>query len=74
MTETVLRLAKFNISNGLFSIFGNLFCMSILVGRLGLPVSPANVISVAACSLCNFILADRIAFETHHSAEHAELL
>lgn len=74
MSETMLRLAKFNISNGLFSIFGNLLCMSILVGHLALPVSPANVISVAACSLCNFFLADRIAFEAHRSADHAELL
>src|SRR6266446_5555312 len=53
--ETMFRLLKFNISNGLFSIFGNLFFMSILVGHFGLPVSPANLISVAACSLCNFV-------------------
>jgi len=65
MSETLFRLVKFNVSNGLFSIFGNLVLMSLLVGRLGLPVSPANVISVAACSLCNFFLADRIAFEVH---------
>ena len=71
--ETVFRLVKFNLSNGLFSIFGNLAFMSLLVGRLGLPVSPANLISVAACSVCNFFLADRIAFDTHHPAEQAEL-
>jgi len=73
-SETLFRLAKFNISNGLFSIFGNLFFMSLLVGRFGLPISPANVISVAACSLCNFFLADRLAFEVHQSAEPAESL
>ena len=49
--ETLFRLLKFNVSNGLFSIFGNLVFMSILVGQLGLRVSPANLISVAACSL-----------------------
>jgi putative flippase GtrA len=69
--ETLFRLVKFNVSNGLFSIFGNLVFMSILVGRLGLPVSPANVISVAACSLCNFFLADRIAFDIQRSVEPA---
>ena len=74
MSETLFRLVKFNVSNGLFSIFGNLVFMSILVGRLGLPISPANVISVAACSLCNFVLADRIAFDMHHAAETAEWL
>ena len=74
MGKTMFRLLKFNISNGLFSIFGNLVFMSILVGRVGLPVSPANVISVAACSLCNFVLADRIAFDMHPAVDPAESL
>src|ERR1700682_2389986 len=69
--ETLFRLLKFNISNGLFSIFGNLVFMSILVGHFGLPISPANLISVAACSICNFVLSDRIAFEMHHPADPA---
>ena len=72
--ETLFRLVKFNISNGLFSIFGNLIFMSILVGRFGLPVSPANLISVAACSLCNFVLADQIAFDMRPAADPAESL
>lgn len=60
--ETWRRLLKFNISNGAVSISGNLVIMSFLVGRLGLPIVGANVASVAACSICNFFLADRIAF------------
>ena len=60
--ETLRRLAKFNVTNGAVSITGNLVLMSILVGRLGLPIVGANVASVAACSICNFFLADRIAF------------
>lgn len=60
--ETLRRLAKFNLTNGAVSITGNLVLMSILVGRLGLPIAGANVASVAACSICNFFLADRIAF------------
>jgi putative flippase GtrA len=64
LVESVRRLAKFNITNGLVSLVGNLAFMAILVGRLGLPITGANLISVAACSVCNFILADRIAFET----------
>ena len=63
VTETLGRLLKFNITNGLVSIVGNLVFMSLLVGRLGLPVTGANLISVAACSIINFILADRIAFQ-----------
>lgn len=60
--ETLCRLAKFNITNGAVSIGGNLVFMSILVGRLGLPIMGANLLSVVACSIINFILADRIAF------------
>jgi dolichol-phosphate mannosyltransferase len=61
-SETLRRLAKFNLTNGAVSITGNLVFMSILVGRFGLPISAANLASVAACSICNFFLADRIAF------------
>lgn len=61
--ETLRRLAKFNITTGLVSIAGNLIFMSILVGRLGVAIVIANLISVLACSLLNFILADRIAFK-----------
>ena len=66
--ETLRRLAKFNITNGAVSITGNLVFMSILVGRLGLPTAGANVASVAACSICNFFLADRIAFHVEGSS------
>jgi dolichol-phosphate mannosyltransferase len=61
--ETLRRLAKFNITTGLVSITGNLLLMSVLVGRLGLPIVGANLVTVAACSILSFFLADRIAFE-----------
>jgi len=59
---TLRRLAKFNVTTGLVSLVGNVVLMSVLVGRLGLPVVGANVMSVVACSAVSFILADRIAF------------
>jgi dolichol-phosphate mannosyltransferase len=62
INETLVRLAKFNVTNGLVSIAGNLIFMSILVGRFGVAIVLANLISVLVCSLLNFILADRIAF------------
>jgi putative flippase GtrA len=62
IAETFGRLVKFNITNGAVSIGGNLLFMSLLVGRLRLPIAGANAMSVAACSICNFFLADRIAF------------
>ena len=67
--ETLHRLLKFNITNGAISIAGNLVFMSILVGSLGLPITGANVASVAACSICNFFLADRIAFYVEASGQ-----
>src|SRR5437870_13500582 len=67
--ETLRRLLKFNITNGAVSITGNLVFMSLLVGRLGVPITGANVMSVAACSICNFFLADRIAFYVEASGQ-----
>ena len=66
--ETLRRLAKFNITSGLVSITANLVFMSVLVGRFGLPVNGANLVSVAACSVCSFVLADRIAFDVDDSS------
>jgi putative flippase GtrA len=63
--ETLRRLAKFNITTGLVSIIGNLVFMSLLVGRLGVAIVLANLISVLMCSLLNFILADRITFTSY---------
>jgi putative flippase GtrA len=61
--ESLRRLVKFNFTNGALSIGSNLIFMSLLVGRMGFPVSGANIITVAACSLMGFFLADRVAFE-----------
>src|SRR2546428_1291524 len=70
--ETLRRLLKFNITNGAVSITGNLIFMSLLVGRAGLPIAGANVASVAACSICNFFLADRIAFYAEGSKHRTQ--
>ncbi|HEY6231306.1 MAG TPA: GtrA family protein [Pyrinomonadaceae bacterium] len=60
--ETIGRLAKFNLTTGLVSIIGNLALMSLLVGHFRLPVAPANVVTVASCSILSFVLSDRFAF------------
>ena len=60
--ETLARLAKFNFTTGLVSLSGNLILMSLFVGRLGLPIIAANVVTVIACSLLSFVLADRLVF------------
>ncbi len=72
-TAAVLRrLAKFNITNGIVSIVGNLLFMSVFVGWCGLAINSSNLISVAACSLFNFILADRIVFDKPIQTNYAE--
>ncbi len=57
------RLVKFNLTTGAVSICGNLIFMSLLVGQLGFPVTGANAITVPACSVLSFFLADRVAFD-----------
>lgn len=56
------RFLKFNLSTGVTSILGNLLLMKFLVGVADLPYLAANLLSIAGCSLLNFVLADRIVF------------
>ena len=61
--HSLLRLAKFNASNGAVSIAGNLVLMRLLVGELKLNYVASNVIAIVICSLVNFLLSDRFVFE-----------
>ena len=56
------RLWRFHAANGLVSLAGNLIFMRLLVGVLGMPAVPANLISVLACALVNFTASDRFVF------------
>jgi putative flippase GtrA len=60
--ETVWCLFRFHISNGVISFAGNLLLMRLLVGRLGLPVLPANLATIAGCFVANFVASDRWVF------------
>jgi len=68
----ISRLAKFNVTNGVVSIVGNLLFMSMFVGWFGLATGSSNLLSVAACSLCNFMLADRVVFDKPIPIKYAE--
>jgi putative flippase GtrA len=61
--HSLVRLARFNASNGLVSILGNLLLMRLLVGALQMNYFAANVIAIAACSLVNFLLSDCFVFQ-----------
>ena len=38
--------------------------MRLLVGQAHLPSLPANLVSIAACSLANFLMSEHIVFRT----------
>jgi putative flippase GtrA len=56
------KLVKFNLSNGAISLIGNLAVMKILAGALGMNYLVANMISIAICSLANFLVSDVFVF------------
>jgi putative flippase GtrA len=62
-TQTSLnRLIKFNLTTGGLSILGNAVAMKLLVDIAGVENLRANLLSIAACSILNFIVADRAIF------------
>lgn len=60
--DAIVRFFSFHLSNGAISLGGNLLLMLLLVGRGHLPELAANLISVAACSVVNFMVSDRWVF------------
>jgi putative flippase GtrA len=57
------RFAKFNLTTGLFSIAGNMLVMKALVGGAHLNFFAANILTIATCSIVNFLMTDRFVFE-----------
>lgn len=62
LRETLARLVRFNLSNGLLSLVSNVLLMRLLVGSLGLPYLAANLIAIAATSVANFLLSEFLVF------------
>ena len=62
--HSLARLGKFNTSNGLVSLAGNVLIMRVLVGQFHMNYMIANLIAVATCSIVNFLLSDRFVFES----------
>ncbi len=57
-----VSLLRFHLGNGLVSLTGNLAFMRLLVGTAGMNPIAANLLSIALCSLLNFLLSDRWVF------------
>jgi putative flippase GtrA len=62
LAQSLGRLLRFNLTTGAVSIAGNLALMRLLVGGAGLPFILANLLSIAGCSVANFLLSDRVVF------------
>jgi len=61
--ERLMRLLRFHLGNGAFSILGNLGLMWLLVGRLHMKhLLVANGIAIAICSVLNFALGEWFVF------------
>ena len=63
------RFVRFQLANGAASIAGNALLMVLFVGLAGLPAVPANILSVAAMSVVNFLAADRWVFPRRRDGE-----
>lgn len=60
--ESLRRFVKFNFTTGLFSILGNVIAMRLLVGFAHLHYLVANMLTIAICSILNFVVSDRFVF------------
>jgi putative flippase GtrA len=61
--RSLVRFARFNLTNGAVSIAGNLVIMRMLVGGFRMNYLIANLVAVSVCSVANFLLSDRWVFE-----------
>jgi putative flippase GtrA len=60
--STLRQMVRFQLSNGLVSLVGNLVLMRLLVQEARLPVLAANAVAIVCCSVANYWLGDRWAF------------
>ena len=56
------RLLRFHLSNGAISILGSLLLMRWFVGQFGMDLLIANLLTIVACSVGNFLASDRWVF------------
>jgi putative flippase GtrA len=63
LRQIPIRLLRFNVSNGLISIVGNVVLMELLAVRLHLHYMLANMAAIAACSLLNYFVSDKLVFK-----------
>jgi putative flippase GtrA len=63
------RLWRFQMTNGLISIVGNVALMAWLVGILHGPVVVSNIVTIILCSTANFMASDGYVFAGPRSGD-----
>jgi putative flippase GtrA len=58
------RFLRFNLSNGLLSIAGNLVFTVLFLDTLPVNYVAANVLAIAVCSILNYVVSDRFVFRS----------
>ena len=67
--STLRQMVRFQLSNGMVSLVGNLVLMRLLVHEARMPVLAANAVAIVCCSVANYCLGDRWAFAGTSGAE-----
>ena len=62
-SDRFARFLRFNLSNGMISVVGNLVLMKVLVEVGQIHYLTANAVAIASCSILNFLVSDRLVFE-----------
>lgn len=73
LRQQLTRLWRFHIANGLISLTGNTVLLYAFVQRWELPLIPSAIAALAACSLANFLLADRWIYTPKPSQQRAAI-
>ena len=63
-----MRFLRFNLTVGVVSIAQNLLLMTFLVEYFALHYLIGSLLSIAMCSLTNFLLSDFLVFRAQRSA------
>lgn len=61
--NSLSRFLRFNLTTGMISIVGNILLMRVLVGELHLNYFLGNILTIATCSIANFLVNDRFVFD-----------
>jgi putative flippase GtrA len=62
-SRTLSRFLKFNLTSGVLSILANVAIMRILLTLWNLNYLLANLVTITACSVVNFLVSDRVVFQ-----------